>query len=493
MKKNKAVEKTINKLKRICRNSINKQNYNVALSCISVASFILYDFNQSYYDEFLEDAILEISDFYKKNYSFNEYSQNDCSLFYDGFCFRTRGIATQYINGLIKNGQKVIYVSNDYGDYVDYLKDKFGNNIIVEIVTKNNEKLNYDDRAKLIADIIYKYKPKNMFFYAMPNDSAGCVAFAIFKNYSNRYLIDLTDHAFWLGVKCNDYFIGCRDLSASNLIYNRMVDKNRFIKNEVYLVYDSFVSNESTQPLPFDIYKENYIFSGGSLYKTLGDKDNTFYRIIDHVLDKFPNYKFLYAGSGDRKVMDELIISKYPDRAFLINERSDFPTLLKYSKAFINTYPVCGGLMTKFAADSGVIPLTIELKPDTDEILLDQERAKIIYKSYEELIGDLDILLSNDNYRKEREALLLQSVVSEERFVHNLESILCGKQTDFTVSFDYIDTSVFISAYYKRFSLFKTKMEIANKSNLPLLKYFPSLTMAYVFKFLLKKILRINK
>ncbi|MEI3402379.1 MAG: hypothetical protein V8R51_08850 [Clostridia bacterium] len=55
-------------------------------------------------------------------------------------------------------------------------------------------------------ETIINTKPKAMFFYTKPNDVSAAVSFSMFNKKIDRYLIDLTDHAFWLGVKSNDYF-----------------------------------------------------------------------------------------------------------------------------------------------------------------------------------------------------------------------------------------------------------------------------------------------
>lgn len=43
-------------------------------------------------------------------------------------------------------------------------------------------------------------------FYTTPNDVAGALVFNRFKDLVTRIQIDLTDHAFWLGINSVDYF-----------------------------------------------------------------------------------------------------------------------------------------------------------------------------------------------------------------------------------------------------------------------------------------------
>lgn len=80
--------------------------------------------------------------------------------------------------------------------------------------------------------------------------------------------------------------------------------------------------------LPFDVEKDEYVFSGGTLYKTLGDSNNTYYKIVHHILEKHSKIKFIYAGTGDDSELKK-IIAEFPNRAFHINERKDFYYLIQ--------------------------------------------------------------------------------------------------------------------------------------------------------------------
>lgn len=66
-----------------------------------------------------------------------------------------------------------------------------------------------------------------------------------------------------------DYFLESREMGASLAVYKWNVPVNRFIKIDFapYINLDI-----CSQPFPFDIENEAFIFTGGALYKTLGDK-----------------------------------------------------------------------------------------------------------------------------------------------------------------------------------------------------------------------------
>jgi hypothetical protein len=64
------------------------------------------------------------------------------------------------------------------------------------------------------------------------------------------------------------------------------------------------------------VIEKKIIFSGGSLYKTLGG-NNKYYSMIDSILKKYTNTIFLYAGTGDSTKINELM-KKMARASFII-------------------------------------------------------------------------------------------------------------------------------------------------------------------------------
>ena len=123
-------------------------------------------------------------------------------------------------------------------------------------------------------------------------------------------------------------------MSAYNQFYQRHIPKEQLIKLGVNLIVEKCDSHD---PLPFDETKTRYIFSGGALYKTLGDPNNYYYKIVDHIFENHKDVVFLYAGYGDDSEM-KVILKKYPERAFYINERKDYYYLIQNCVFYLNTY-----------------------------------------------------------------------------------------------------------------------------------------------------------
>lgn len=132
-----------------------------------------------------------------------------------------------------------------------------------------------------------------------------------------------------------------------------------------------------------------------------------------------------------------------------------------------------GGMMMKYSALAGKIPITLKHSADSDGLLLNQKQAKIEYNSYEELLNDMDRLLSDGNYLKEREALLEGTVITEERFVNNVRGVIEEHKTDYEHEIVEIDTSEFQKEFYERFDYKKERDGIVNYINRSLYSSMP--------------------
>ena len=472
------INRIINKLKNVSKLEMKNNRYDRSLAAISASADILYKYNQVYMDEDLELLAMEIGSKLANKYKLKSFSVNHVSntvLFYDGFALDSRGVVLMYLNALGKNGYSVIYIT-----------DKSKENKLPSIQAMCNkycfkmmfiEMSNYEKSFLQLASIFNTVKPKTAFYYTTPYDSAAAAAFSVYNGLCDRYLIDLTDHAFWLGKNSNDYFLGSREMSAYIEHFEREIPKQNCIKLGVNLLVEDIPNHEG---LPFDVTRTRYIFSGGALYKTLGDSNNTYYKIIEHFLRNHEDLHFIYAGSGDDRELKK-IIELFPSRAFHINERKDFYYILQNCVIYLNTFPMFGGMMMKYAALAKKLPITLRHDNDSDGLLLNQDKCKIEYDSYEELINDVDLLLNDEKYLKERELLLEGSIITESRFVNNLKNAIENKKTDYEHEFKFIDTEKFRREYYERFDENDIIESITKKKNIGLFKYFSIFFIKKIF------------
>lgn len=463
-------DKVIKKTKEIIKNSLKKNDLNKAMSAIAYVSEYLYLYNQYYTDDDLENYTHKIANIIKKNKTDKLYSKEECTdliLVYDGFGLDVRGNIKVFLNALGLCEYNVVYVTKKSvkGTIPSIVKLCEKYNFIIEYIDMDK----YVIWSEQILGVFKKYMPKTAFFYTTPFDVSGIVSFDVYDGIVDRFLIDLTDHAFWLGKCANDYFLGSRDMSATIEYYYRGIAKEKLIKLDINLLIDEF---DEHHELPFDPINTKYVFSGGSLYKTLGDDKLLYYRIVDYILGNHKEISFLYAGSGDDCEMKK-IIEKYPNRAFLLNERKDFYFLIENCVFYLNTYPMFGGMMMRYAAMAKKLPLTLKHNNDADGLLINQKESQIEYEDIEVMLSDIDKLLTNEKYLKERENLLEGTVISQDRFNANIKCIIEEHKSDEEHKFIKMDTTNFRREYMQRFNCRKELVNISKKINGSLLIYFP--------------------
>lgn len=453
------------RFKKYINKSINKKDYEKALIESQVLAEILYLYNQEYTDFELEAFLIKIR---KNILNENKYETNrDTILFYDGFGLDLRGWAISYIKALTSLGYRIIYVCPDVS------KGKIPH-IISEINFKDSiviyleENMNNINKIKFIDSIFREYKPSVAFFYTLPYDVNAAIAFENNK-LTTRIQIDLTDHAYWIGVNTFDYIIECREMGASLAIYERNIDKKKILKLDCAPYINCDINEEQ---LPFDIYSTKYIFTGGALYKTLGDPNLLYYKTIDYILNKFLDIKFLYAGNGDCSEIKK-IIDKYPKRAFFIKERPDFFEIIKNSIIYINSYPMFGGLMMRYAALANKIPITLKHDNDSDGILINQEKLGIEFNDYTKYIEEIDKLLLNEEYRKLKEEQIGHAVITETDFARNIKNIIENQKTEYYFeNIRKLDTATFRDEYKKRFNKKEICKILGKRKNIKIMNDF---------------------
>ena len=473
----------LSKLMENAKSYVNNGEYNLALSALSSYCSIQYVINQVYTDKDAENLVAEISSQVVKTPTQYKADRNTI-LFYDGFGLDLRGWAAAYVRALICNGYRLIYVTSSSQ------KNKIPH-ILMEIENTDSISCFVDmkkGQMKWIEDlnsVFVSFQPCAAFFYTTPNDVAGAAVFDAYKGKVDRFQVDLTDHAFWIGVNSADYFLECRIPGASNAIYERGVARDRLINIDCCLYVNRDIDDT---PLPFDIENEKYIFSGGALYKTLGDDRLLFYKVIDEVLNVNTEIKYLYAGNGDSSELNKLS-EKYNGRVFYITERKDFIRLIEHCEFMWNTYPMFGGLMMRYAANAGKIPLTLKHGNDQDGILKNQSELEIEFNTCEEVIDEANKLLKDQEYKKKKEKLLKNSVITEDVFASNLKMIIEEHHSEFVFDeISRINTEEFRMTYLERLEDPDRMLanSIISKSSLRLGAIFPKLLFVrminYVFK-----------
>ena len=472
------------KVKNKLKNYLQKKKYEDVLSYTEMLAELLYEYNQVYIDEELEENLLEVSKEIIDVHGVTESDMTNKVLFYDGFGLDTRGLALIFLEALSKMKYEIVYVTDKRakGTLNEIEKLAVAEGITIEYIDMSSNYINWANR---INDMFLKYKPKDAFFYTTPYDVAAIVAFEAYEGIVKRYQIDLTDHAFWLGKYVFDYCIELRSVGSRISNKYRKIDE----KKMKMLPYPVRINRaQKFEGFPFETEGKRIVFSGGSLYKTLGDPENKFYWIVDQLLCQHSDLIYLYAGQGDDSELKK-IIEKYPGRAFRVDERKDFFQVMERCVIYLNTYPMFGGMMMHYAAEANKIPITLRHENDADGLLFGQDKLKIEYDTKEELVEDVNRLLTNQKYLEERESLLQNSVISEDKFAFELDKLLKQHTTSYELDLTDIDTIKFRNEYIERFNLKKRICaSLMKKNNFRVAKMFPVVFCVSVATIVLEKI-----
>lgn len=473
------IKQILEKLKTIYDKYIKEGDLNKALKTISLSASLQYEINQWYVDLDIEQKLMQISrDIVDVSSDYGEHVNSNTVLFYDGFGLDLRGLAITYTRAIAKEGFELVYVipQNKKKDIPTILKELSGYNVVV-VELEGNDILSKINKLNRIFE---QYKPQTAFFYSGPEDIEGNVVFYAYDGNVKRFHIDLTDHAFWIGISACDYIIDSREMGASIAIYERGIKRKQIQRLDALVYINKSVDDES---LPFDIESEKYFFSGGALYKTLGDKDLLFYKAVRHILNNYSDLKFLYAGFGDSSEIKKLMES-FPNRVFLIPERRDFFRLIENSLFYLNTYPMFGGMMMRYAAAARKLPMTLRHDNDSDGLLFNQEKLGIEFDEYESFIEEIDRILSDSEYRSQKEAMVYDSILNEDAFNSNVRNLIIHNETEYYFGdIPKLDTTKFRSEYLSRFRYPEdlVKLLCSNKSAF-LARYFPLLFMRKILK-----------
>jgi len=456
------------KLKGITRKSIKRQNFEAAMAAMSAYCNLAYNWNQFYADDEIENQVSFISEQVFDWSKLNDYNSNsDTILFYDGFGLDTRGLALHYLNALKRNGKRIIYVVpvNAKGGQPTIMRLLHDANVeIVHLVSKKHIEIFNE-----LIGIFLKYRPGQAFFYSHPSDVAGAAAFHVFESKAIRYQINLTDHAFWVGKCAFDYCLEFREYGTGISVGYRGIAREKLRYMPYYPWVDKSVE---FQGFDFDTKGKKILFSGGSLYKTIGG-DNKYYKIVGKVLEENKDVIFLYAGTGDDSELKKLA-AKWGERVQHIAERKDLFALLQHVDVYLNTYPMVGGLMTQYAAMSGKPPIMLNDNgsDDASGLLISQDKLNIEFSSVDDVVNEINKLLSDEQYAKRRGEEVKKGVITEEQFNNNLSNIMLGKSEP-PIECKCPDTSDFRKEYIGRFSKLHVYHSIVRRTNISLFKYFP--------------------
>lgn len=426
------------KLKKILRKAKARGNYELMLEAIEAFAFIHCSWNQIYTDFEIEEALQNIRDKITMVSFPMEMSRKKTVVFHNGFGVDAwDGLMYIYVKALLALGYQVIHIASiDVESRQPRFKELVKNkNVIFEYYCMGGA--DRITQAKDISRIIDQYKPEMAFLYITPWDTAAVLAYSWYEGSMTRYMINATDHTFWVGHSAFDICIEFRDYGASLSIKRRHIDVSKLIILPFYPIIDA---TKEFEGFPFETDGYKIVFSGGAPYKVY-DSNNSFFKLVLSMLEKHDDVIFVYAPKSEELNCKE-VKEKFPTRFFLVEKRKDLFQLLKNVYLYLSTYPIGGGLMTQYAVAAGKYPMVVNDNDEFSGILLGEDEQALYYHSLKELEDDMDKMLDHVDYLKYKETKLHNRIITEEQFKTELNRIIQTGHSHYPINereFDFSD------------------------------------------------------
>lgn len=401
------------KMKQIAIKLYGQKKWELSLQTVFIASGFMYTMNQIQGDKVLENLICDIT---RKNLPPAVWQPTVSSsiVYYDGLGQIGRGLTYIYLRALVHLGFQVKYITyTSYRHVHTAVSDIVGEGNILYITGST-----YLEQIKQLEEFLAASQSHAAFLYMGPDDVTAVGGFSRCPPNVKRYLINLTDHAFWLGASIADAVISFREFGWKACIEKRGIDSAK----QLYLPYYPGQVEAVLEGLPFQDIHRKLILSGGALYKT-ESRDNGYYRLVESILKAYGNVNFLYLGNGDSRRFKRLQ-RKYPGRVAYASERTDFFELMKCCTFYLSTYPYNGGLMTQYALLAGKIPVTWIHPGIESELTIRHEESNWNYATAQACLQEIRKLLEDDAYRRKREQHLDRFLIKEAQFEEELHYIL---------------------------------------------------------------------
>lgn len=274
----------INQIKQDIRQALDDKDYEKAICCSKFLCSFYYEYDYTYYDKEMEECAKRAAVEYIGNTIIDHPDRNKI-FFYDKFGLIDRGLANIYVNSLLDLGYEVIWCLFENGLQVKQIVDRFDSKSNLSFAFIPD--LSVVERMVFLKNIICKAGALHYFIYTLPTDVECMGVFASLQGDVKKYLINLTDHTFWIGADAIDYSIEFRNLGANISNIYRKIDMKKI---RMLPYYPDERKSETYQGMPFS-EEEEFVFSGGSAYKLEGS--DIYEQIVCKILDKYPKLKFV--------------------------------------------------------------------------------------------------------------------------------------------------------------------------------------------------------
>jgi hypothetical protein len=433
------------KLIELSTKAFGKNKIDIACKYIKAAANWCYNFNFIYKSDELEELVKSIGEEYLETRTI----KNDTERFVliDTCGADDHGLHQQYLRSFIANKVPFLFITlrHDITPLNKTLKEinqsEYGK------IWYNRNCLKSIELSKEVSDTIYEFAPSRIFMHIMPFDIISLMAVNSIVG-PIKYNINLTDHAFWLGVRFINYNIEFRSYG-----YKVSLEKRGFKASQLLcLPFYPIVQNDiETGKLPTRNTSDIIVFTGGSPNKMMGENDFFFTTILDGILDINDNIIVWIAGFPNKSSLlsKELSKMKNGDRVINIGIRNDINYVFKQCDLYLGTYPIAGGLMSQYAAINGKPLLCFSKYEATkmDGLVNHFSNTHKTYTDIKEFLKFANDLVCNKELRSEIGDCLKSSMMTKSKFDNLFLKVIMRRFDVFNWNLPTVDYEVFFSYY----------------------------------------------
>lgn len=415
----KDIQTGVDAIRKKAAKSLRKGAYADAVRYLDACSNLASQFNLQYADDEIELILKIIAE--KTVKQVGEYSPlPDHWVFYDDFC-TTYVLGLQWLEAMALSGRQVLYVTtrdvnaeSRHKNILDRVEEY--PNVTVEIIPQGNVFV----RAQALYDVIVRSQASKIVLHKRPTRSVIDIVLPVLPVGLTRYVINLSDQTFWLGARSVDFCLEFRQFGASVSLQRRGLKKEQLLMIPFYPADD----RNAFAGFPLECTADKtIIFSGGDFYKTLDEK-RVYWRLVKHILDKYPQVVFLFAtknnsGSGN-DIQCFIEDNHFEGRFVYINFRPDIYQVIAHCDIYMGTSPTSGSLMSQLAAINAK-PILQYYDPgtpddETEQAICINNTFEISFHDEDGFMKEADRLISNLEYRHSQGERLHKAMMRHEQF-----------------------------------------------------------------------------
>lgn len=420
------------RFEKVILNGIRAKRYNRALRFLKALSFLHYKFYLSYKHDFIENQIKALSHYISNSLILSNVNEKSIAII-DEINSDYIGLMTQYLAPFIQNDYRILYIY-EHKEHHEAVRDHLMRTLVEydkAVIKEMPSNIPLFTLAQWIYDEVCAFGSHNVLMNFGEWAIEKCVACCALPKEYIRYHINACDHTFWAGVCSVDFSFEFRPYGANLSNTERGLMKNQI----VYLPFYPIVNEVPFAGFPKECSGKFIFLTGGSTYKIV-DKDNTFFSLCKDVLENCPNSVILYAGVNSGDVLSNSV-KKFglQGRFIILGYRNDILEVFRHCDAYINTYPLGGGLMCQFAAHCSK-PIINFKNHSIEECVGQKSNCKFTYNTKIDFVTEAVKLYTDASYRQVKGNELHRAVISKDEFDLALISFIQSRKRIFEVKWE---------------------------------------------------------